>query len=63
MGLQKSDAQTSTMALMELYGFGYDDFLVYPRAISKVTSGDIQRVAERLFVANKSVDVTVGPDQ
>ncbi len=63
MGLQKSDAQTSTMALMELYGFGFDDFLVYPRAISKVTAADVRRVAERLFVANKSVDVTVGPDQ
>ncbi|MBM4250995.1 MAG: insulinase family protein [Deltaproteobacteria bacterium] len=63
MGLQKSDAQTSTMALMELYGFGYDDFLVYPRAVGRVTASDVQRVATRLFVANKSVDVTVGPDQ
>jgi zinc protease len=60
MGLQRSDAQASTMALMELYGYGYDDFLVYPRAVAKVTAEDVQRVARRLFAA-KPASVVVSP--
>lgn len=61
IGLQRSDAQTSTMALMELYGYGYDDFLSYPMAIARVTAGDVLRVARRLFDPARAVDVMVGP--
>ena len=62
MGLQKSDAQTSTMALMELYGYGFNDFLTYPERIKAVTAGDVMRVARRLFLPAKAVTVAVGPE-
>ncbi|MCX6104781.1 MAG: pitrilysin family protein [Proteobacteria bacterium] len=62
MGLQKSDAQTSTMALMELYGYGYNDFMTYPKTIAKVTAADVLRVARRLFVPERAVSVSVGPE-
>ncbi len=62
MGLQKSDAQTSTMALMELYGYGYDDFLIYPKTIAAVTTQDVFRVAQRLFRADIAAQVVVGPE-
>lgn len=61
MGLQKSDAQTSTMALMELYGYGYDDFLLYPKRIEKVTTAQVLAVARRLFDPAKAAEVIVGP--
>jgi zinc protease len=61
MGLQRSDSQTSTMALMELYGYGYDDFLKYPKAVAKVTAADVQRVANRLIEDSQAVTVVVGP--
>jgi len=62
MGLQKSDALTSTMALMELYGYGYDDFQTYPRRIAEVGPEDVLRVAKRLFQPDKAARVRVGPD-
>ncbi len=61
LGMQKSDAQTSTMALMELYGYGYDDFLSYPKAIAKVKAEDVRRMADRLFKPEWAVEVLVGP--
>lgn len=62
MGLQRSDALTSTMALMELYGCGFDDFERYPKLIAKVGAEDVTRVANRLFRPELAVDVTVGPE-
>ncbi len=62
MGLQRSDSQTSTMALMELYGCGFDDFERYPRAVMQVGDEDVMRVANRLLVPELAVDVTVGPE-
>ena len=62
MGLQRSDAQTSTMALMELYGYGFTDFLTYPEHIKQVTAADVMRVAKRLFLPEKAVTVEVGPE-
>jgi zinc protease len=59
--LQRGDAQAMTMALMELYGVGYDDFLRYPTAIAEVTAADIQRVAKTLFVETKLFCSEVGP--
>jgi zinc protease len=61
MGLQRSDARASTMALMELYGYGYDDYLRYPQAVARVTADEVLAVAQRVFVAGEAVDVTVGP--
>jgi zinc protease len=61
MSLQKTDAQAMTTSLMELYGIGYDDFETYPEKIEAVTAGDIQRVANRLFVG-EGISIAVGPD-
>jgi zinc protease len=61
MSLQRSDAQTSTMALMELYGYGHDDFLSYPARVAAVTPSDVQAVASRLFVEARAMLVVVGP--
>ena len=60
MGLQRSYAQASTMALMELYGIGYDDFLTYPEKIQSVTKEDVQKVAQDYFLKQNSVTVIVG---
>ena len=60
MDLQKSDAQAMTMALMELYGIGHDDFRNYPKEIEKVTSEDVLRVAKRLLNELKICEVVVG---
>ena len=59
--MQRSDAQTSTMALMELYGYGYDDFLTYPKAIAAVKEQDVLRMAQRLFRPEVATEVLVGP--
>lgn len=61
LSLQRSDSQTSTMALMQLYGYGWDDFLRYPERIAKVAAGDVQRVARRLFTPERAISVLVGP--
>jgi zinc protease len=61
MSLQKTDAQAMTTSLMELYGIGYDDFETYPGKIEAVTSADIKRVANRLFVGEGTA-IAVGPD-
>jgi zinc protease len=62
MGLQRSYAQASTMALMELYGIGYDDFLTYPNKLLKTTAEDVQKVASNYFDDSNAVVVTVGPE-
>ena len=61
LGLQRSDAQTSTMALMELYGHGFDDFVRYPKAVAAVDGAAVRRVAQRLFRPEWAADVVVGP--
>ena len=58
--LQRADSQAMTMALMEVYGFGYDDFLLYPDQVRAVTREDVRRVAERVL-CEKPFVVTAGP--
>ena len=60
ISMQRADSQTMTMALMELYGFGYDDFLTYPERVAAVTTSDISRIASRLFRKDAAVEVMVG---
>jgi zinc protease len=60
MDLQRSDAQAMTMALMELYGLGHDDFRSYPKLIEKVTPKDVHRVASRLLLEPLLCEVIVG---
>ena len=61
LGLQRSDAQTSSMALMQVYGYGFDDFINYPEEIAKVSEADILRAAQRLIKPDAAVEVVVGP--
>lgn len=62
MSLQRSDAQTSTMALMDIYGYGFDDFLSYPGRVAEVTPQAVHSVAERLFNESSAMLVVVGPN-
>lgn len=62
ISLQRSSSQAMTMALMELYGVGWDDFERYPDAVRNVTKQDVLRIAKRLFGETKPVEVVVGPD-
>ncbi len=62
IGLQRTSSQAMTMALMELYGVGWDDFERYPSTIRQVTKQDVLRVAKRLFGGVKPVEVVVGPN-
>lgn len=60
MSLQRGDAQSSSMALMEIYGYGYRDHLSYPEEIRKITADDVLRVGARLLQLDESVEVMVG---
>ncbi len=59
--LQKGDAQAMTMALMQAYHIGFDDFLRYPEAVKEVTVADVSRVAALLLKDKPHVVVAVGP--
>lgn len=59
--MQRADGQTMTMALMELYGLGYNDFASYTAKLRQVSTADLQRVARRLLLEQKQVTVKVGP--
>lgn len=62
MSLQRSDAQASTMALMQLYGYGFNDFLTYPDRVRVVDGKAVQAVAARLFAVDREMLVVVSPD-
>lgn len=59
--MQRADGQAMTMALMELYGLGYNDFANYTAKLREVSATDLQRVARRLLQEQKHVTVKVGP--
>ena len=52
--------QAMTMALMELFGRGADDFISYKQRLQQVTKDSIQAVAQRLFNPKHLVQVMVG---
>ena len=58
--MQRGDAQALTMALMENYGLGHDDFLSYSERIKKVQPSEVLAVADRLWAGQKRVEVVVG---
>lgn len=60
IGLQRTSSQSMTMALMELYGVGWDDFLRYPDAIEKVDMATIRQAAAEYFNPSKMRKVLVG---
>jgi zinc protease len=59
--MQRGDAQAMSMALMELYGLGYDDFENYANRLHEVDRAAVQNVARRLLLAQEQVVVRVGP--
>lgn len=62
ISLQRTSSQAMTMALMELYGVGWNDFERYPDEVRKVTKEDVLRIAKRLFGQTKPCEVVVGPN-
>jgi zinc protease len=59
--MQRGDAQAMSMALMELYGLGYDDFENYASRLHEVDRSSVQNVARRLLASQDQVIVRVGP--
>ncbi|MCX6129357.1 MAG: pitrilysin family protein [Proteobacteria bacterium] len=59
--MQRGDSQSMTMALMELYNLGHDDFEKYAGRLQEIDRHAVQRVAKRLLVEQDSVTVRVGP--
>jgi predicted Zn-dependent peptidase len=58
---QTNAAQAESLALMELYGLGYQAVRHYPEKIQSVTSKDLQRVARRYLTLDRYVLAVVGP--
>ncbi|MBN1880640.1 MAG: insulinase family protein [Deltaproteobacteria bacterium] len=61
LGLQANIDMATSMALNELYGFGYDFDLQYGDKIMAVSIDDIRNVGERYLDFKSLVEVTVGP--
>jgi predicted Zn-dependent peptidase len=51
-----------TMALMELYGMGWDDFLQYPERIRHVGVEEIKDAAKKYFDPSRMENVIVGAE-
>lgn len=60
IGLQRTSSQSMTMALMELYGVGWDDFLKYPEAVERTNMSTIRQAAAEYFDPKKMKKVLVG---
>jgi zinc protease len=59
--MQRSDAQTMTMALMQAYGVGYEDFLRYSEAVRQVKPNELRQLADELLKPDHLITVLVGP--
>ena len=62
IGLQRTSSQAMTMALMELYGMGWDDFLHYPERIRHVGVEEIKDAAKKYFDPSRMESVIVGAE-
>jgi zinc protease len=60
IGLQRTSAQAMTMALMELYGLGWNDFQQYPDRLRQVSKEDVGNAAAKYFEASSLNVITVG---
>jgi zinc protease len=58
--LQHGDAMATTMALMELYGLGADDFVRYRKNVEKISSQDLKKLANEIFDPKREISVSVG---
>ncbi len=61
IGMQGNSSQALSAALDELYGLGYRDDEDYAARINAVTLGDVQRVAQKYLVKERSALAIVGP--
>lgn len=59
--MQRADAQCMTMALMELYGLGFDDFETYAQKLQGISKESVQKVAQRMIWEQQHVSIQVGP--
>ena len=60
VGLQRTSSQAMTMALMELYGMGWNDFETYPDLIRGVTANEIKKIAAQYFEPSAMKRIVVG---
>jgi zinc protease len=60
IGLQRTSAQAMTMALMELYGLGWNDFQNYPDRLRQVSKEAVGRAAAKYFESSSLNVITVG---
>jgi len=60
ISLQRTSSQAMTMALMELYQLGWDDFLNYPNRLRQVSEIELHAAAAHYFDPSRLKDVTVG---
>ena len=58
--MQRSDSQAMSMALMEVYGIGYGDFMTYSDKIRQVSFEDCTRIIEEYFNIANWNEVVVG---
>ncbi len=49
IGLQRASARSTTMALNEAYGMGYDDHAKHEERVQAVTANDVQEVAQQII--------------
>lgn len=63
LSFQTSESQAMSMALMELYGIGYRDFMEYAQKIKNVSNSEIYEQAKNLLNLDNIVIITVGPNQ
>jgi len=61
LGTQTNMFFSSTTALDELYGRGYDNLYRYEGEINKVTKDDVKRVADKYLNLNAYAEVVVAP--
>lgn len=61
MDLQRSSSLSMTMALMELYGLGYDDFERHPENILALNEGDLLETCVKYFDVAREWVVSCGP--
>lgn len=60
IGLQRTSSQAMTMALMHLYGLGWNDFMRYRERLRQVSLHDVAKVAEQYFKQPALNVITIG---
>jgi zinc protease len=60
--LETNEGVASTLVNMEYYGLGLDYLQRYNELVYRVTTGDVQRVAQRYLRPDAYALVVAGPD-